>query len=428
MIARDRRKTWLGAVAGVAAVGLFGSGSATGQQSPARGKAAQSPVPPPRTTPADRDAPAEEQGKIVRRAVNPSDAVAVVNGETITRAQLAEEAYIREGEKVLEAMISRKVIEQAMKANKITVTPQEIDAEIDKYANNIAGITREQWLTRLAQEKKINPISYKNDIVYPGLALRKLAENRVQVTEQDMKDAMEAQYGDKLRVRIILTMQERDAVAMWNELKKNPGGFAHMASNDVRSVDDATKVHGGLLEQALTRHAYPREVSDKAFQQLVDGDPDDKDPAHKPKDGAMTGPIQVTESTWILMRREGLIPKTDYDPKNEKVRETMKSAIFDAKLKEAMNEVFEELVKKSNVENVLTGQTKVANDDRQPGGQMTQQVPLMSDPNTAVPSRDPATAAVRPKASAHGVSAEDRATADAALKRTAAGAGATKKK
>ena len=294
---------------------------------------------------------------------------------------------------MLEALISRKVIEQAMKANKITVTPQEIDAEIDKYANNIAGITREQWLERLAKEKKINPFSYKYDIVYPGIALRKLAENRVQVTEQDLKDAMEAQYGDRLRVRIILTMLERDAVGMWNELKKNPGGFAHMASNDQRSVDEATRVHGGLLEQALTRHAYPRQVSDMAFEQLVDGDPNDKDPTHKPKDGAMTGPIQVTDTTWILMKREGLVPKQDYDPKNEKVRETMKSAIFDAKLKEAMNEVFEELVKKSNVENILTGQTKVANEDKQPGGQMENQVPLMSDPNAAVPSRQPATAA-----------------------------------
>src|SRR3712207_7300911 len=39
------------------------------------------------------------------------------------------------------------------------------------------------------------------DIVYPSLALRKLAMPEVVVTEQDMKDAFEAQFGEKLKAR-----------------------------------------------------------------------------------------------------------------------------------------------------------------------------------------------------------------------------------
>ena len=238
MSARDRRmKAWAGVAAAVAAVGVFGSGSAEGQQGqapadgrvPVRGKTAKTPAPPSRTI--EEDGPVAE-GRVVRVPVNPGDAVAIINGEVITRAALAEEAFVREGEKVLDAMISRKLVDQALKARKLTVTAQEIDAEIDKYANNVAGVTREEWLRNLSQQKKINPVQYKNDIIYPGLALKKLAQGRVEVTEKDMKDAFEAQYGERLRVRIIMTMLERDAVAMWNDLKKNPGGFAHMASND----------------------------------------------------------------------------------------------------------------------------------------------------------------------------------------------------
>ncbi len=48
------------------------------------------------------------------------------------------------------------------------------------------------------------------------------------------------------------------------------------------------------------------------FRQLVDGDPRDQDPSHKPKDGDFTGPIQVGERGWVLMRRESL---TAPDPK-----------------------------------------------------------------------------------------------------------------
>ena len=431
MSARERRmKAWMSVAAAVTAVGVFGSGSAEGQQgqspAPARSKAtAKTPSPPSRTV--EDDAPISE-GRIVRVPVNPTDAVAVINGEVITRAMLAEEAFLREGEKVLDAMISRKLVDQAMKARKLTITAQEIDAEIDKYANNIAGVTREQWLANLQKDKKINPIQYKNDIVYPGLALKKLAEGRVQVTEKDIKDALEAHYGEKLRVRIIMTLQERDAIAMWNELKKNPGAFAHMAANDRRSVDESTKVHGGLLEQALTRHAYPREVSDRAFRQLVDGDPEDKDPTHKPQDGDVTGPIQVTNNeAWILMKREGLIPAVQHNAKDENVRKMMKNMIFDAKLKEAMSEVFQELIAASQVDNKLTGQTKLANEDRNPDHTVDGDAKLMGHSQPAPATTTQGASPKARQAAAAAVSPSDRAAVDGFKKAAMGNAPATAK-
>ncbi len=436
MSARERRmKAWMGVAAAVAAVGVFGSGSAEGQQGqapgdgrvPVRGKTAKpakTPSPPSRTI--EDEGPVGE-GKVVRVPVNPTDAVAVINGETITRAALAEEAFIREGQKVLDAMISRTLVEQAMKARKLTVTAQEIDAEIDKYANNIAGVTREQWLANLQKEKKISAVQYKHDIIYPGLALKKLAVGRVQVTEKDIKDAFEAHYGEKLRVRIIMTMQERDAIALWNELKKNPGGFAHLASNDRRSIDESTKVQGGLLEQGLTRHAYPREVSDRAFRQLVDGDPEDKDTAHKPKDGDITGPIQVTKETWILMKREGLIPAQQHNPKDPNVRKMMENMIFEAKLKESMGEVFEELVAASQVENMLTGQTKLANEDRNPDHTVDGDAKLMGHTKPEPASTTNGASPKARAAAAAAVSPADRAAVDG-FKKAAMGSGPATKK
>ena len=424
MSAKDRQMRAM-ALAGIASVFVFGSGSVFGQTTPdgrvpVRTKTA--PRTPPQT-PAD-DTPALE-GKVVRVPVNPGDAVAVINGETITRAQLAEESVVREGEKVLDAMISRKLLDQAMKARKLVVTAQEIDAEIDKYANNIAGVTREEWLRNLQKERKISPNSYKNDIIYPGLALKKLSQNRVEVTEKDMKEFLEAQFGEKLRCRLIMTIRERDAMDLWTELKANPAGFAKYAMDDRRSMDQATKANGGLMEQPLTRHAYPREVSDKAFIQLVDGDPQDKDAAHKPKDGDISGPIQVTPETWIIMKREGLQPAQQHDPKNSDVVKMMRSAIFDAKLKEAMSEVFDELIAASQVENKLTGQIKMANEDKQPGGRMDNNVKLMSDAASNIPKNQPSTATNRPKATAASVNPEDRAAAAGFLKNAA---GTTNKK
>ena len=71
-------------------------------------------------------------------------------------------------------------------------------------------------------------------------------------------------------------------------------------------MDPGSRSLGGQLAEPITRHAYPQNVSDAAFRQLVDGDPDDRDPSHKPKDGDFTRPIQAAESVWIIVRREAV--------------------------------------------------------------------------------------------------------------------------
>src|SRR6202042_1456913 len=58
-----------------------------------------------------------DQPKLVETAVpvNPTDPIAMVNDEPITRAQLADECVVREGNKILETLIARKLIEQEIR-------------------------------------------------------------------------------------------------------------------------------------------------------------------------------------------------------------------------------------------------------------------------------------------------------------------------
>ena len=117
--------------------------------------------------------------------------------KTITRQQLADECVARKGKEILDTMIARRLIEQAMKAKKIDVTPADIDAEIEETAQRMAGVSRDVWLRTLDKERGISPVQYARDIVYPSIALKRLASPRVQVTPQDLKDAMEANFGAK---------------------------------------------------------------------------------------------------------------------------------------------------------------------------------------------------------------------------------------
>lgn len=357
----------------------FGKGAGRNAATPPAGAAeAQGQNPDPTATP---------RLNLTAIPVHPGDPICVINGEVITRARLADECVARKGEEILETLIARTLIDQALRAKKLEVTAAEIDQEIDNVAMRVAGLGREAWLRTLDKERGISPMQYARDIIFPALALRKLAAPRVQVTALDMRNAFEAQYGEKLRCRMIMVDKVQTAKEIWEELRKNPGGFEKLAME--RSMDSGSRSLGGLLAEPISRHAYPQTVSDSAFYQLVDGDPKDKDPAHRPKDGDFTGPIQVAEATWILLRREGLIPAQGVSATDERVKKQTYEMIYEVKLKEAMGAFMVDLMQAASIDNKLTGKVKLANEQVD----VDKEVQLMGHKAGSAPSR---TATARP--------------------------------
>ncbi len=315
--------------------------------------------------------------KMTALPVNPSDPIAIVNNQAITRQQLAEECVAKKGKEVLDTLIHRVMIEQVLARQKMSVTAAEIDEEIDAIAQRF-GISRDVWLRTLDKERGISPVQYAREIVYPAIALRKLCAPRVQVTPKDLQEAFESQYGDKLQVRMILVNSEGKAIQIWDELHNNPGGFEAVAKE--KSQDPGSKSLGGLLGDPITRHAYPKNLSDKAFQQLVDGDPRDRDPSHKPKDGDITGPIQAGESAWVILRREALIPAVkNVSMKDEHVRQNTYEMIYQVKLKDVMETFFHDLIREAAIENRLTGAVKLANEERDKDYRVDGDVQLMGN-------------------------------------------------
>ncbi len=323
--------------------------------------------------------------------VNPSDPIIIINGQVVTRQQLADECIVRKGKEVAEVLINRILVEQALRAKKLEVTALEIDQEIESVAKRF-GIGREAWLRTLDKERGISPVQYARDIVYPALALRKLCAGRVQVTPKDMKDAFEAQYGEKIRCRMILVDTQQKAIQIWEKLRENPGGFETIATE--QSMDTASRSLGGLLADPITRHAYPQTLSDAAFRQLVDGDQADHDPDHKPKDGSFTGPIQAGELVWVILRRESLDPAKKANLKDAFIQKQTYEMIYEVKLKETMGLVMQELMKDAAIENQLTGTVKLAKEEKDPDYGVDSDVKLMSNPQAGKPAPQAASGAV----------------------------------
>jgi foldase protein PrsA len=383
MIAQDRGRKALAWVTGLTLLGGAATATATVQAQQAAGKArtggAQKAEPKVRLD--EMNVPGLKETAI---PVNPTDAIAIVNGQIISRQRLADECVARKGKEVLETLINRELVDQALKAKKLQVTAAEIDAEINNVASRF-GISRETWLRTLDKEREISPMQYARDIIYPALALRKLSSDRVQVTDADLKKAFDAQYGDKLRCRIIMVDKLSKAQDVWEALRKNPGGFEKLAQE--QSMDLGTRSLGGLLSEPITRHAHPENVADAAFAQLLDGDPKDKDPAHKPKNGEITGPIQASESTWVILKREGVVPAiANVSLKDENIRKKTYEIIYEVKLKEEMGAVFEELIKSSAIENKLVGTIKMANEEKEADFRVDKEVKLMGNDEADAPA------------------------------------------
>ena len=73
------------------------------------------------------------------------------------------------------------------------------------------GFTVQQWLKLLEDQRNVKPVEYGQDIVWPMLALQKLAANRLVVSEQDLREAWETQYGPQVKARLIACDRQADA-------------------------------------------------------------------------------------------------------------------------------------------------------------------------------------------------------------------------
>ncbi len=306
---------------------------------------------------------------------DPNEPAALVNGEAIARARLIDECIARKGPEVLDSLIDRTIINQALREKKLAVTTEEVENEIERIARQVGNVNRAKWLKMLEQKQGISPAQYARDLIYRPLALRKLAREMVTVTPDDEKLAFEAQYGEKLKCRVILVDKLKTAQEVWKEIDKNPGGFERIAQE--RSMDQSSASIGGLMAEPVTRHAIPTEVSDKIFRQLVDGDPADLNREHKPKDHDFTGPIQVADNVWAIFRREELMPAPKADPKDPAVRGQLRAMMFEVRLKEKINDLHEGLIKASAIDNKLTGVVKLANEELDPDYRYDGKVKLM---------------------------------------------------
>ncbi len=267
--------------------------------------------------------------------------VAVINGQKLTRDELSRMCLVHFGEKVLEAYINKHLIALECKRRGIRVTAKEVDDEIDDNAKQF-GFSREQFLELIERERGISAAEYAKDIIWPTLALRKLAVGRLQVSEAEVRTAYETEFGEARRVQMI-QMKDRQLAARVHKAAltdPRPDHFGRLALK--HSTDPNSAAANGWI-QPIHRHVGVPEIQQVVF---------------KMRPGEISPVIHVKKSDlWVILRLHEFVQRSDVKTLKE-VRPALIEAIKKRKMRTIAGEIFKEFQKDKVVENMLNDPEK----------------------------------------------------------------------
>jgi parvulin-like peptidyl-prolyl isomerase len=287
----------------------------------------------PTTPAAGTTAPAAEAGgpgSLVPARKPVPEIVAMVNGLPVTREELARECRIHYGKEVLESMVNKYLILQECRRRGISVSRKEVDTEIEQMAKSF-NLPVEQWLKLLQQERGVKPEQYAADIIWPSLALRKLAGDRLAVTPEELMAAFESEYGAMVTARLIVCSTQEKAQKVQALAAANPADFGNLAKT--YSEDMASASVKGLI-QPIRKHGPCREIEQAAFS-LGDGE---------------VSRVILTSGQYVILKREKLLAPRPITL--EQAQPRLEKIIRDRKLHAVAGEVFQELQKRARVQNV----------------------------------------------------------------------------
>lgn len=324
---RPLKRTWrrLGVAVGITAVAALAFCWGRLTSSP---DATAAPITPPAKADKAPPPPAGAQPQ------KPSDyaqrVVAYYHGLPITREELGEYLIARQGADKLEYLVNKRIIEHACKEKGIEITPAEVEASLAADLKGLS-LSMKDFENRLLKEYRKTVFEWKEDVIWPKLALTKLCRERVKVEPKDLSMAFEAYYGEKLEGRIILFPKTEEAQAMkiWPIVRDSDGEFTRYAKQQPSPTLQAS---GGKLPQPIGHNTT--------------GDPDFEKEIFALRPGEVST-VRATPDGVIIFKCDKKIP-ADTTVKLESVRAKLEKEIIDKKIQADMQVYFKELRAKAN--------------------------------------------------------------------------------
>ncbi len=285
-----------------------------------------------------RTAAGTAKGRPTAESSGSGESLAHVNNQTIGYDVVAKECVDRHGKEVLENMINRLLIQQECDRQGITISQADVEKEITTITQKFK-LPLDQWYKMLAAERGVTPKQYKDDVIWPMLALRELAglQAETTVSEADMLQAFERDYGPRVKARmILLNGNNRQAGPIWEKCKADPDKFEELAAE--HSADPSTRSLGGAMPP-IRKHGGLPQLEEAAF---------------KLKLGEISPIVQVGDQVFIL-KCEGRTEQIITDPKD--VWDELYAQVTEEKTQLAVANTFQDIKDRSEIHNHLTGAT-----------------------------------------------------------------------
>lgn len=259
--------------------------------------------------------------------------LARVNGEFITYEAVAQESVARVGKDVLDNMINRTLILQECKQQGITVSEQEVKEEVKRIAEKFK-MPVTTWYQMLESERGLSPRQYDRDIIWPMLALKKLAGTDVQVTQEDMRRAFVRDYGKMVKARMIMVDNFRRAQEAYEKARRDPESFPDLAHE--YSIEPNSRALGGTIPH-IRRYSGNETLENAAF---------------KLKPGEISGILEVEHGNYVILKCEGFTEPVVTDM--TQIQDDLFEQVKDEKIQEAVAKVFQKIRADARIDNYLT--------------------------------------------------------------------------
>jgi hypothetical protein len=232
---------------------------------------------------------------------------------TISREDLGEYLIARHGAEKIDLLVNKTIIDAACKERGIEVSAAEVEAA---FLDDLKGINvnRQQFVDTVLKQYGLTLFEWKEDKLRPLVQLRKLCKLDITVTEDEIKQAFEAEFGTRLEGRIVIWPkgQERFAQIAYDKLRGSEEEFDNAARGQAISSLAAS---GGRI---------------KPFGRGAGTHPSLEAEAFKLKPGQVSTLVGTGEGT-VCFKLDKILPPEE-GVKLDEHRERLNQVVFDKKL------------------------------------------------------------------------------------------------
>ena len=261
--------------------------------------------------------------------------LAVVNGQDITRQQIADECMRRFGEATLKSIINKQLVMTQLEKSGLQITEDDIDAEIASRAKP-HGWSGEHYTKTICNGRNLTLDEFRNNFIWNELALRRLASQNIKVTPEELNERMEFEFGERVQIRQIVLDSMQQAQKIQAQAVANPANFERLAKEF--SVDQVSRPVGGLIAHAVRRHA---------------GFPDLENLVFSLKQGEVSRVLPVADK-FVIFQCEKIFPAEQIVPEQlTAIHERLVDQISNEKLNTEATKIFKGLEKETKIVNVM---------------------------------------------------------------------------